>query len=323
MEPNCFMSTPPDRSPATNSVPASPATWNADQLVQNWVEHLSLLAQESACQVPLNRLKLQVEQDTIYQETLQRWPRMDNAERLAAWKRLLECSIKHSQEVLPICVRCGDCCRKSSPTLHLEDLDLLLGSKIPWNQLLTLRSGEPVHSPFEEELFFLLDERIKVREKVGIQECVFFDADANECLIYENRPMQCRAQACWDDEPARQLTEQPYLTRRDIFKDVELLQDLIGEHDRRCSFGRLQNAFKQLEENQAQGIDAILELLAYEEHFRQFLAEKLNIPADTLPLIFGRSYEELAPLFGFCVKVEADGSKCLMADPSTSTKEDL
>jgi Fe-S-cluster containining protein len=315
------MPTSIDQSAVTNSTPSSPATWSEDQLLHNWSEHLDLLAQASACQVPLNRLKLQVEQDTVYQEILQRWFKMDSPQRLTAWKNLLECSIKHSQEVLPICVRCGDCCRKSSPTLHLEDLDLLRSGRIPWNRLLTLRRGEPVHSPFDEKVFFLVDERIKIRENTGTQECAFYDDTINECLVYENRPLQCRAQACWDGEPAKQMTEQPYLKRGDIFSDVELLQDLIAEHDRRCSFEKLQGAFNALAANEGQGLDAVLELLAYEEHFRQFLAEKLNIPADNLPLIFGRSYEDLVPLFGFRVEVEADGSKCLVADPSAAASE--
>jgi hypothetical protein len=97
---------------------------------------------------------------------------------------------------------------------------------------------------------------------------------------------------------------------------------LIAEHDHRCSFGKLRDAFKKLAETQSESLDEILELLAYEEHFRQFLAEKLNIPTDTLTLVFGRSYEDLVPLFGFCVKQENDGTKCLMSDPTARANKD-
>ncbi len=303
-----------------NHSPASPGDWNQEQFIQNLKDRLAQVVGENLSNLPIQRLIVQVEQDSTYQDILKRWSKMDSSERLTAWKTLLDCVAALSQEVLPYCVRCGECCRKSSPTLHLEDLELLQHSRIPWNQLITLRRGEPVHSPFQEEVFFLLDERIKVREDRESQTCVFFDKKENSCLIYENRPLQCRAQACWDDTPARDLAKQPYLTRRDIFSDVDLLVDLMAEHDRRCSFDRLKQAFQELQADRAESISNLLELLGYEEHFRGFLAEQLNIPADTLELIFGRSYADLVPLFGFHVEVEVDGTRRLVADASTETR---
>jgi Fe-S-cluster containining protein len=308
------MERPTAMSMSTSDSQSSPCTWTLEQLTRNLKDRLHQLVSENLSSLPTQRLFLQVEQDTAYQEIVKRWPKMDDLERLAAWKRLFECVSKHSQEVLPYCVRCGDCCRKSSPTLHLEDLELLQNNRIPWNLLDTLRRGEPVQSPFEEKLFFLLDERIKIREKDGSQECVLLDGNGSGCLIYDNRPLQCRAQACWDEEPAKQLSKQAYLTRRDIFQDVELLLELIAEHDQRCSFDQLQGAFQQLQADSGESINALLELLRYEEHFRTFLAEQLNIPADTLNLIFGRSYAELVPLFGFRVEVDADGTRRLVPD---------
>jgi Fe-S-cluster containining protein len=304
-----------------SSSPTSPGTWTQEQLIQNLKDRLNQMVSENLSNLPFQRLLLQVEQDTSYQEVVKRWSKMDGSERIAAWKKLFECASKHSQEVFPACVRCGDCCRKSSPTLHLEDLELLQNNRIPWNQLVTLRRGEPVLSPFEEQVFFLLDERIKIREMAGTQECMFLDGNGNGCQIYANRPLQCRAQACWDGEPAKQLGKQPYLTRRDIFPEVELLLELLTEHDRRCSFDRLQQAFQQLQADQGESIEAVIELLRYEEHFRNFLAEQLNIPSDTLELIFGRSYADLVPLFGFRVEVETDGTCCLVPDGPTRAGE--
>jgi Fe-S-cluster containining protein len=315
------MSRSVDSSCSASSSPGSPSTWTQEQLIQNLKDRLTQMVSEKLSSLPIERLLTQVEQDTSYQEVVKRWPRMDGSERLAAWKKLFECATKHSQEVLPYCVRCGECCRKSSPTLHLEDLELLQNNRIPWNQLVTLRRGEPVQSPFENQVFFLLDERIKIRERTGSQDCVFFDGRSNGCLIYENRPLQCRAQACWDGEPAKQLSKQPYLTRRDIFPDVELLLELMIEHDRRCAFDRLQQAFQQLQVDQGESIQAVLDLLGYEEHFRTFLAEQLNIPADTLELIFGRSYADLVPLFGLRVEVETDGTRRLVPDGPTGVGE--
>jgi Fe-S-cluster containining protein len=258
-----------------------------------------------------------MEQNPLYQDASTRWEGMKGTERFETWKKLLEAGLQVAQEMLPTCVRCGECCRRGSPTLHTEDLELMRGA-IPWNQVYTLRQGEPVRSPFEDDLLFLLEERIKIREKNGIGECVFFDREADKCQIYDNRPIQCRAQACWDETPGKDLAKLPYLSRGDLFNGVELLLGLIGEHDRRCSFAELDKAFKQLEETKGSSVDEVLRVLAYEDHYRRFFAEKLNIPEDTLDLVFGRSFGELVPLFGFNVEEEADGSKCLVADKPAS-----
>ncbi|HAA02999.1 MAG TPA: hypothetical protein DCE18_06485 [Syntrophobacteraceae bacterium] len=302
------------------ATPASPGTWNQEQLLQSLTDHLNQLITEKSSRLPANRLLLQLRQDATFQDTLKRWRTMSSTERLGAWKNLLECAGKHAREALPYCVRCGDCCRQSSPTLHLEDLELLQHNRIPWNQLVTLRRGEPVRSPLEEQVFYLLDERIKIREKPDAQECVFLGEEGDSCLIYEDRPLQCRAQACWDEEPARELSKQPYLTRRDIFQGVELMLELIAEHDRRCSFDQLNKAFLQLQADHGESIDAVLGLLQYEDHFRHFLAEQLKIPTDNLELIFGRSHSGLVPLFGFRVVPEPDGTRRLVPDETNEKR---
>ena len=92
---------------------------------------------------------------------------MNGSQRLNSWKSLLEAAENMVREILPACVQCGECCRKGSPTLHEEDLDLLQEGKIPWGQLVTLREGEPAFSPFDEKPFLLPSECIKIREKAG------------------------------------------------------------------------------------------------------------------------------------------------------------
>jgi len=293
---------------------AFPADWNIETLRDNWTEHLKSVMQDASISIPLKRVLYQVERSPVYQEITARWGEMNGEERLKTWKRLLEESGKALQEVLPVCVLCGECCRKGSPTLQLEDLELLKGGRIPWDQIFTIRRGQPVHSPFKNELSFLVDERVKVREKPGTQECVFFDHATDQCLVYDDRPAQCRAQACWDPTLAEDLAKQPYLTRRDVFADIELILDLIAEHDQRCSFNALKNAFERLESTNAENLDEILNLLAYEDHFRHFLGEQLKIPKENLDLLFGKSLADLVPLFGFHVVEEPDGSKCLVPE---------
>jgi Fe-S-cluster containining protein len=305
--------------PSDSTGGESPATWNVESLHRNWIETLQATARKENLSIPAKRLQIQSEQASVYQEVSRRWLQMDGTTKIQSWKRLLEAAEGIAQDVLPTCVECGECCRQGSPSLHLEDLELLQDGKIPWNQLFTLRQGEPVHSPYEDKLFFLLDERIKVLEKPGRRECVFLEEDSDQCLIYSMRPLQCRAQACWDPTTAEQLAQQPYLTRRDIFANLELLLDLMTEHDRRCSFGNLSALFKKMEESdedQNKIMDEIVSMVAYEDHFRQSMAEQLKIPQDVVDLVFGRSFVDLMPLFGFRVKTEDDGKRCLVRDDS-------
>lgn len=291
-----------------------PADWDMDTLRANWVEHLERIFRDVPVSIPLKRVIYQVERTPLHQEIKARWSDMDGDERLASWKRLLEESAKVLEEILPVCVMCGECCRRGSPTLQLEDLELLRGGRLPWNQLYTIRRGQPVRSPFKDEISFLVDERVKVREKPGTQECVFFDHATDQCMVYADRPAQCRAQACWDPSMAEDLARQPYLTRRDVFGEIELIVELIAEHDRRCSFDALKEAFERLESSSGQNLDEIVDLLAYEDHFRHFLGEQLKIPPESLDLVFGKSLADLVPLFGLRVEEHADGSKCLVAE---------
>lgn len=307
------MSFSENKSVPTNSI-GYPAEWDSDTLRQNWLKHMQALVDEQEISIPLKRIKYQLEQSTVYHDIMQRWPKMDGNQRLKAWKILQEYSDQAVHDILPTCVQCGECCRKGSPTLHVEDLELLKQGKLPWAQLVSLRQGEPVRSPLEQKVFFLLDERIKVREKPGAQECIFLESSTDRCSIYTDRPLQCRAQACWDASEAEELSKQAYLTRRDIFADVEVLQDIIAQHHQRCSFAKLQDAVKRIEEDGENAADELVELLAYEDHFRNFFSQQFNIPEENLDLVFGRSFADLVSIFGLRVVKEPDGTRRLVPD---------
>jgi Fe-S-cluster containining protein len=210
------------------------------------------------------------------------------------------------------CVLCGDCCRQGSPTLHQADLEILAREVISRQQLVTLRKGEPVYSPYEEKPVYLAEERIKIREKPGTRECIFLDAETSRCTIYPNRPAQCRAQACWDPAPAREIAAQPCLTRRDLFREVDLVLELLDEHDERCSFDKLEGAFDRLHKSGGENIAEVIDTLAFEDHFRHFVAERLDLPKEVLELFFGRSFSAMVGLFGFRVEKRPDGTKMIL-----------
>ena len=292
----------------------NPAEWDLETLLRNVTDFIDDVVREIQTPLPVARVRYQIEQEPAYQEMLQQWSRWTGPQRLDAWKKIPEMAERAIRDVLPTCVQCGECCRKGSPTLLLEDLEILQSGGIPWEKLVTLRRGEPVRSAFEDKPAILVDERIKLQERPGVRECALFDNTTNQCTVYANRPMQCRAQACWDPEEARALEAEPYLTRRDIFKNLELLLDVIEEHDKRCTFDKLNAAFMRLAGKTDASLEEVLQLVAYEDHFRTFFAEQLKIPSENMNLVFGRSFADLVPLFGFRVRTEADGARCLVQE---------
>jgi hypothetical protein len=143
---------------------------------------------------------------------------------------------------------------------------------------------------------------------------VFLDGFSSCCKIYEHRPEQCRSQTCWDDTQARQLTSEPELNRQKLFdgEGLQVLRDLIKEHDRRCAFENLRDACERLKKSNGENVTEVLELIAFEDHYRHFVAERLNLSPKMLDLYFGRSFAELVKYFDLQVKTEPDGSRVLL-----------
>jgi Fe-S-cluster containining protein len=290
----------------------NPFGWNAEQFREMWYVFLeSIVEENSSSLVPRKRVRYQIEQSCQFRDIAAGWDSMDGSQRLDAWKKLLVAAEASAREILPVCVQCGECCRMGSPTLHADDIEALRSGKIPWEHLMTLRKGEPARSPFDGRPFVLPGEKIKIREKEGSRECVFLDGQTDRCTIYPDRPLQCRAQACWDPAPAMDLANQPALTRQDIFQGVDLLLEIISEHERRCGFEELTAAFDKLSESNGHDVDDVLRLLSYEEHFRQFVCEKFHIPPENAELVFGRSFSEMLGLFGYHAVDGPDGTRVL------------
>ena len=114
------------------------------------------------------------------------------------------------------CIRCGECCLRSSPTLQSEDAPLVTGGHLEGRELYTIRAGELVRDPVRNELRITGRELIKVREKADGGGCVYYDAPARACRIYEYRPAQCAALTCWDTARFMKVFNGPKASRKEI-----------------------------------------------------------------------------------------------------------
>ena len=205
------------------------------------------------------------------------------------------------------CTRCGDCCRGSSPTLQMEDVPILTDGFIEKSDLYTVRVGELVYDNIHDRAETAQEEFVKVREGQDGRGCLFYDEAHRACEIYEHRPSQCAALACWDTNEFMKVYKGPNARRGEIIHDTTLL-GLIREHERKCSYEKLDKCVKQIETEGEGAVDRVLELLKFDYHIRPFVSQKLDMDPREMDFIFGRPLTETIPMFGLKVTREPDGS---------------
>ena len=197
------------------------------------------------------------------------------------------------------CIICGTCCRASSPTLYLADLDLIGPDRIPQESLFTLRAGELAWSPRHKRLHSLDQELIKLAED-QTRACCFLAG--NRCRIYEKRPLQCRNLQCWSQRHAGELEDHPRLTRREIFKDDEKALALINEYELKLPAAQ---ASKALSDAAERGDSRLaLSMLELDHRLRWGITRQYGYAQELLPLLLGRPLKDWLVSFG--LKLELD-----------------
>ena len=202
--------------------------------------------------------------------------------------------------VVDSCRRCGTCCKKGGPALHVEDRDLVESGRIPLRDLYTIRRGELVRDNVRGTLQPLDAEIIKIKARqTESWTCRFYDDPDSNCRIYASRPIECRALQCWDTREIERIYATGRLQRKDLLGKLESLWDLIEDHDRRCSYETLGRLIRRIKEdgNQADA-DNVLEILQYDAEFRNLVIERGNLDPEMLDFLLGRPLEETIHQFG-------------------------
>ena len=202
------------------------------------------------------------------------------------------------------CIRCGKCCTGSSPSLLKEDLALFVSGVLSYGNTFTIREGERVRSNSDGQVYESFMELIKIRCKEQGSVCVFYNEDG--CGIYENRPSQCRQYECWQPLDLYGGLEKNALVREDLFNSVDVLLEIIGRHEEKCSYKRLSGAFDRLARSDEDAVEEIMDMFQYDTYIRPFLQEKFNLPGDALDLVLGRPLTDAVNEFGFKVAREGD-----------------
>ena len=211
------------------------------------------------------------------------------------------------------CIRCGECCLAAGPTLQKTDLPLFFDRVLKKVQLYTIRKGELVRDNIHDALKFADQELIKLKELETGKGCILYDGAKNACTIYDERPSQCRAFACWDDGAFNAVFSGAKATREDLIRDPNLLR-LITAHEKTCDYQVISDYVKQIRQEGDAAIVAVLKILQYDQKIRLLTKDKLGIDTLEIDLLYGRPLTKTIFMFGLKVVPEADGSFLLTTE---------
>jgi Fe-S-cluster containining protein len=207
------------------------------------------------------------------------------------------------------CRRCGTCCRKGGPGLHLEDRELVDSGKIPLSHLLTFRQGEPVYDNVSGRIAPAVTDIIRIKSlHDGRTECVYYDPAKKGCHIYHHRPSECDALQCWDTRKIEAVYNCRRLTRRHLLCDVAGLWDLVTHHQERCDYAHIAELADRIRQrHQAEAAEKeLLELVRFDGHLRDLTLARGNLEPGMLEFLFGRPLSFTIKLFQ--LKINRTGS---------------
>lgn len=210
------------------------------------------------------------------------------------------------------CIKCGACCRLSSPDLYHTDSHLVERGNIPLKYLFTMREGEPYKNPKTRQLQHLQSDIIKIKSQdEELPSCLFHDDESQECGIYQSRPSVCRAFKCWDKRQIDPVKTSPFLTRKDLLGETGLW-DLIQDHQARCDYRKMKDLAEIIhaENNQDAGKEIAL-MLAFDKSVRDTAIEKGEMDKAIMDFLFGRQMIASLPLFKLKLETGEDGRQIL------------
>jgi Fe-S-cluster containining protein len=179
----------------------------------------------------------------------------------------------------------------------------------------TLRKGELVYDNVRDEMILTDSEVIKLKENKAGSGCIYYNRREHACLIYDHRPAECVALACWDIAQFMEVDKGPKATRKDIVTD-RILLGLIEEHEIRCGYNRLETLVKEIASKGEEAVQKIIESLKFDHLLRPFITKKMGIDPKAMDFLFGRPLIETIIMFGLRVTKEPDGSFLLTtSDP--------
>jgi|GEM_PF-190798 len=198
------------------------------------------------------------------------------------------------------CRRCGTCCKKGGPSLHVEDMGLVEKGIIPLKNLFTIREGEPANDNIKGSIQPAAADIIKIKGQGNSLVCGFFDYKNSICKIYDSRPVECMVLKCWDTSDIERIYSKSRLVRKDLIANIDGLWDLVEEHQKRCSYDTIKNFVSAYNsDKKIDSIKSVVELINYDKQIRQLIIEQGGLDIEILEFLFGRPLTETIGMFEF------------------------
>ena len=173
--------------------------------------------------------------------------------------------------------------------------------------LYTIRKGERSYDNVKGCFIFATSDIIKIKSRPGSLTCIFFNETDHACTIYTNRPLECRVLKCWDTREIERIYAKNRLIRKDLVSTIAGLWDLIDDHQRRCSYEKLDRRLKLLDGNQKDdALHDILAIVRYDTQIRKLVVQKGNLDPQIVDFLFGRPITETIIQYGFELQQEGD-----------------
>jgi len=205
------------------------------------------------------------------------------------------------------CACCGTCCRNGPPGLHLEDVKLYTDGVLDKARLLTLRRGEPVRDNVAGRVMDLPEEMVRLKSDPDSGACIMLQGE-NHCLVYDRRPLQCRALKCWDTSELERIYSRNRAARTDLIPEESALAEIIREHERGCFLPDLRDAVESLRrEGGGAAVKRIGEILRRDRWFRDYLRENTGAGEDVLQFLLGVPLEEILHRMGIAAEETESG----------------
>jgi len=195
--------------------------------------------------------------------------------------------MKNSNTKQFFCKRCGTCCKKGGPTLHIQDINTIYNIPLKPKHLLTLRKGELIWHPTKNQLIPLQYEIIKIRGKKTLWTCIFYNEILHSCNCYKNRPIECKLLKCWDTKDVEKLFLKETLDRKTLLKNAPHLLDLINNYEKKFD---LNYFFYLVKDKKEKELKKIIDL---DKKFRKKLSDTTQFNIEDMDFFFGRSLEIL------------------------------
>lgn len=215
-------------------------------------------------------------------------------------------------KVITECIRCGTCCKKGSPSFHIEDKMLIEKGIILSKCLYTIRDGELSYDNVKESILPAASDIIKIKGQKDSWTCIFFNEKENECTIYDDRPLECRALKCWDTLEIEKIYFKNRLTRKDLISTIEGLWGLVEDHQKRCSYIKLKLFIDALNKDKKdETLKGILDIIEYDARIRELVVQNGGLDPEMTDFLFGRPITETIKMYGFKIIKQDDNYRLI------------